>query len=450
MRNDDLQILRYAALELQANSGDLVRVAGIAQRLKNWWNTRKNRKALKNIKDPVTDAFKRLETAVRSQDRAAVDRITSDELPTLLTNSVREIEELRENMLFQPAEYKNEKGETLSGNNLGWVAKNYHKEKGLTQKLWEMLPEAFRSEVPVGKRINQPISNFSWYNSYGPQDIHISNTVKDNLWMSLSRMFDGKTMEFLAPGYNQFLDNLKTSILNDSILVQVNFSPVSAQVERRMANEMRLEVHPPEIAFPAGDSEVYIHIDKVILTDLGTRVSSKHQLSVLGVWPSASNKFRGYKAPETPTPPPLPVQPVEPEATTASDGAITKIVKRALLKKLLPQTEAIVKVNGQDFDYKTQFARILASALRQEIDAECSVHNRDDDIEIQVKVYGSKMASLPAIFGISKYLAGEFSDLTKISVGVLVAPGVSGLEVIESEVLDQSFRKVAFDCWRTR
>jgi len=444
MEQNDLQILRYAALELQANSGDLIRVAGVVQRLKSWWNTRRNRKALKNIKDPVENAFKRLETAVRSQDRAAVDRITSEELPNLLTNSVKEIEELRENMLFQPTDYKNQQGETLSGNNLGWVAKNYQKEKGLTQKLWEMLPVAFRSEIPVGKRIGQPMSNFSWYNSYSPQDIYISAAVKENLWRSLSRIFDNKTLEFLAPGYDQFLENLKTTILNDSILVQVNFSPVSAQVEKRHANEMRLEVQAPEISFPAGDSEVYVHIDKIILTDLGTRVSPKHQLSVLGVWISASNKFRNYKAPEVSVPTP----PIEPEVTTASDGPITKIVKKSLLKQIFPKTQAVVKIRGQEFHYNAQFARVLASALRQEIDAECSIRNQGDDIEVQVEIYGTKMASIPAIFGISKYLTDEFFNITKMGVNIRVVPGVSELELIKSEVLEQSFRKVAFDSWR--
>jgi hypothetical protein len=124
-------------------------------------------------------------------------------------------------------------------------------------------------------------------------------------------------------------------------------------------------------------------------------------------------------------------------------------VKRALLKKVLPITQAVVKVNGQTFDYKAQFARILASALRQEIDAECSVRHQDDDIEVQVEICGSKVAALPAIFGISKYLTDEFLNLTKIGIDVEIVSGVSELEVIESEVLDQSFRKVAFDCWRS-
>jgi hypothetical protein len=166
--------------------------------------------------------------------------------------------------------------------------------------------------------------------------------------------------------------------------------------------------------------------------------------------PAAPRQAPLSPAPPPIAPPPVIPEPVEPETTTASEGPITSIVKRALLRQILPKTQAIVKVNGLELNYKAQFARVLASALRQEIDANCSVRHQDDDIEVQVEIYGSKMASLPAIFGISKYLAGEFLNITKMGVDVEVVPGISELEVIESEILDQSFRKVAFDCWRTR
>jgi hypothetical protein len=451
MENEDLQILRYAALELQANTGDLVKIAGVVQKVKDWFATRKNRKALKALREPVERTFKRLDEAVRSQDAEAVDRITSEVLPSLLSDSVRKIETLRDAMLEHQEEYVGKGGNTLAGKNLRWVAKDYHKDKTLVQKLWEQLPEEFRSEVPIGRRINQPISMFSWYRKYGPENISISTNVKETIWRNLGRLFDASMLDYMAPYYNQFLENLKFSILNDSMLEVVNFSPVSEQVKNRYSNEMRVELHLPPVAFPTGTNEILIPIDKVILTDLGTRIPKRDQLSMLGVWLSTdpSNSLKNYKPPSEPIVEPKPV-PAEPEPTVASDGPITRIVKRALLKKALPKTQALIKVNGQTFDYKAQFARVLASALRQEIDATCSVRHQDDDIEVQVEVYGSKMASLPAIFGISKYLADEFLNLTKMGIDVEVVPGISELEVIESEVLDKSFRKVAFDCWRIR
>jgi hypothetical protein len=105
-------------------------------------------------------------------------------------------------------------------------------------------------------------------------------------------------------------------------------------------------------------------------------------------------------------------------------------------------------VYGQTFHHKARFAKILSSALRQEIDAECSVRHYKEDVEVQVSVYGSKFTALPAIHGISMYVADRFIQTTKVGVDVDVLPGVSSFGLMDSEVLDNSLRKVAFDCWR--
>ena len=461
MEKSDLQILRYAALELQANGGDLIRVAGVVQRVKDWWKARRDKKNFKNLKAPIEDMFKRLDTAVRSQDSAAVDRITSHELPALMSETVQKADTLRETMLSHTApERVNERGEPIAGENLRWVSKDYKKDKSLIEDLWGKLPEEFRNEIPIGRQIGQPITNFAWYNAYKPDEIDISDNVKSKAQTTLTQKLSesGVSEDQLARAdWNQFFENLKAAILSDGcILDRVTFASPSKQVEKRITNEMHIDVQPPEIALPLDGSQIPIKLNHVVLTDLGTRLhTTVRELSVMGIYPSP--RSRHYKMPAAapqPSPPPVvpPVVPetVDPDATTASDGPITSIVKRALLRQVLPKTQAIVRVKGADFQYNVQFARVLASALRQEIDADCSVRHQDDDIEVQVDIYGSKMASLPAIFGISKYLAGEFLNITKIGVDVEVVSGTSNLETIGTEVLDRSFRKVAFDCWRAK
>ena len=440
----DLQRLRTAAFELQTNRGDLIKLAGAWQKVKDWWNVRKNRKYLKELQGPVDKTFRQLDDAIRSHDAQAIDRITSTDLPELLSASVQGIEAIRDSMLSHHQDYVGKEGDTLAGGNLRWVGKGYNKEKPLIEKLWDRLPEEFRSEIPIGQSIERPISNFSWYQQYNPQSIYISDIVKNNIWKSLERIFD---LQILESGFQQFLENIKYSLLNDSILVEVNFSPVSKQVNQRYANEMRVEVRPSMVYFPTSDGEVPINIDKAIFTDLGTSTTKRKRLSLMGVYFSTSNKKHISQVAIEPS---VSVSQPLSESTTASDGPITKIVKRALLKRALPSTQAIVKVRGQTFEHRVQFATVLASALRQEIDAECSVRHQDNDIEIQVEVYGSKMASLPAIFGISKYLTGEFLNITKIGVDIEVVPGISKLAAVESNVIDQSFRMVAFDCWRSK
>lgn len=451
MQQNDLQILRYAALELQANNGDLIRVAGIIQGIKNWWKVRRDKQNFKALKAPIDDVLKRLDTSIRSQDSEAVDRIVSHELPEILSNTVQKADVLRDTMLLHTTpEKRNNKDEPIAGEDLRWVSKDYKKDKSLVETLWEKLPEEFRNEVPVGRQIGQPITNFSWYNSYSPQDINISNTVKSRTQTELINKLSESGVDNLElADWEQFFENLKIAILSDKcILDRVIFASPSKQVEKRITNEMHLDVFPPEVFLSIGDSQIPIKINHIMLTDLGTRLhSSVHKLSVMGIYPAA--RSRHYKMPEVPKKqePVVPETKQEETVTASVDGPITSIVKRALLRKILPKTQSIIKINGLDFDYKVQFARVLSSALRQEIDADCSVRHNGNDIEIQAETYGSKITSLPAIFGISKYLSNEFLNITKIGIDVEVISGISKLDTIKSEVLDQSFRKVIFDCW---
>jgi hypothetical protein len=459
MEQNDLQILRYAALEIQANNGDLIRVAGVVQHIKDWWKTRRDKKNFQELKSPIENVLKRLDTAVRSQDSDTVERITTVELPDILSKSVQKAESLRDTMLSHTSpEWRSEQGEPIAGEDLRWVSKDYRKDKSLVEKLWEKLPEEFRNEIPVGRYIGQPITNFSWYKHYGPQDISMTDNVKARAQEKISgKLLEaGVTEDQLSlADWAQFFESLKEVILSSSILDRVNFAAVSKEVERRRTNEMNITVNPPEIFLTVGESQVPIKIDHVELIDLGTRLYNPelYELSVKGIWPAARSRHYKLPVPKTTVAPAVvapEVPAVEPEeVSTASDGPITKIVKRALLRNALPKTNAIIKINGPEY-YNVQFARVLASALRQEIDAECSVRHQDKEIEIQASVYGSKIVSLSAIFGISKYIASEFLNLTKVGIDIEVVPGNSKLDIIESKTLDQSFRKVAFDCWRIK
>jgi hypothetical protein len=136
------------------------------------------------------------------------------------------------------------------------------------------------------------------------------------------------------------------------------------------------------------------------------------------------------------------------EPLSTASGPITSLVKKALVRKYLPTTQAVVKVAGQTFHHKARFAKVLSSALRQEIHAECSVHQHGNDIEVQVAVAGSKFTALPAIYGISTYLADKFVNATKVGVDVDVVLGLSSFGLMKSDVLDQSLRRVLFDQWR--
>jgi hypothetical protein len=473
MDHKDLQLLRFAALDLQANGGDLVCVAGIIQRLKNWIKAKTNpdfnrqlpavAEAYDEMKGPLGELIgelKNLDRAFKSQDVDTVARLVG-EVPAIISKVTREMGGLKQKMLEAnsavPNKYVNENGEEIASEDLSRVRKGYRKNKDVLGRSWDLLPEEFRKEIPISQRIGQPLKNFSWYrNGYSAESIYAKEGAKLGVKKELIRTImseisstnfkdQEEVVRLVDMGFEQFLKDLKISIYDQGILYKVDYADPSGPVEQRVNNQMQLQVLVPDVPFHFGDSVIPLYITVVYLTDRGTSVLPRppKDLSLRAVKGIAlPRKAESVQAIESAI--------EKDEVHEASDGPITRIVKRALVRRILPTTQVVVKISCQTFHHKAQFARILSSALRQEIDAACSVRNQDDDIEVQAAVCGTKMAALPAVYGISVHLADEFLEATKMGVSIDVVPGRSELEVVESKVLDQSFRKVAFDCWRIR
>lgn len=131
-----------------------------------------------------------------------------------------------------------------------------------------------------------------------------------------------------------------------------------------------------------------------------------------------------------------------------ASGPIEKIVKRALYEKYLPKNRLLISIGSKDIEFhnRVRFAKVLSSALRIELDAECSMHNYNDKIEIEADVYGPKGAVMKAANAIYEGLSDTFEDTTSKRVTASVVMGVkSSYGLIESSVMEDSFRKFAFE-----
>ena len=71
------------------------------------------------------------------------------------------------------------------------------------------------------------------------------------------------------------------------------------------------------------------------------------------------------------------------------------------------------------------------------------MRNSEDDVQVQVKVFGSEFNTLLAVHGIATEVADQFIQTTKVGVDVDVEPGLSCFGLTESSVLDTSLRKVS-------
>jgi hypothetical protein len=482
MNKNDLQLLRTAALELQTSGDDLVRVASIVQRIKNWWKARfskefaerqeKVEEAYSEMKAPLTNLIQQLtemDKAFKSQDPNTIAQLVGT-IPSIIAQVTRDMDNLSKEMRAAdatiPVTYVDENGQDISGDNLSWMTSGYQKDRKLVEKMWEQLPEQFQ-RIPIGRRINQPITDFEWFANYNPSQIYISNTIYSDTKSEMRKALERGHLEpdiidlVINYGFDDFIENLKVAILQNSILLQVRFPDVSSKITHRRVNEMLVDIQPGFIALPVMSYEFYIHVGLVRLNDLGASVNPTPQLSVAMIRhirlstdtiKTLKEKWRENRGLQPrdnaiglETESETIEQQISPEGVTASSGPITNIVKRAILKEYLPRTSAIVKVDGLEFHHKAKFAKILASALRQEIDAECSVRNGGDNIEVQVLASGSETNVLPAIYGISTHIVGKYLNVTKAGIDIDVQSGYSNLEVISSNVLEQSFRRVVFD-----
>ncbi|NJO18541.1 MAG: hypothetical protein HC877_23270 [Thioploca sp.] len=92
----------------------------------------------------------------------------------------------------------------------------------------------------------------------------------------------------------------------------------------------------------------------------------------------------------------------------------TKIIKKAILRDKLPETSiTIIPIGGERFE-RIRYAKILGSALRIELDAECcSIHAQDGHVELQADILGSSHNVKDAATIIADGISDAFENLQK-------------------------------------
>jgi hypothetical protein len=381
MNREDLQILRHAALELQESGGDLVRVAGIFQRIKNWWKARFSREfadrqeqieeaygevkvPLQNLQEQLTD----MDKAFKNQDPDAVAGLVHT-----IPETIAEVNSNMGNLASQlqaadaaiPREYVDERGNVLSGDDLHWVQKGYRQNYDLLQRLWEFLPEELK-EIPIRQPVNAPVESFQWFSNFSPNQINISEKVqgfaKDRLRAELLRKWkDQNAMvvdHIIEQGFDSFLENLKVKLLSDATLLKVDWANVSKEVPHRPVNQMMYEIRPGWVAMPVQGIDLFIEVLFVKLNDLKSARRGSDQLSVymigtMKVEPDARKKYQqaiadqqsGVDLQETQS---EEVEPIVSDLETEAEGPITSLVKQALRRKQLDALTANYGISVED------------------------------------------------------------------------------------------------------
>lgn len=99
-------------------------------------------------------------------------------------------------------------------------------------------------------------------------------------------------------------------------------------------------------------------------------------------------------------------------------GPVERLVKKSLLRQKLAANTLLVTVKSELPRYvETRFARVLATALRNEMDAEISIHD-GEHIEIECDVYGSPFLVKNAIYEVAEIINRKFNKLGDLNIDV--------------------------------
>lgn len=454
----DIGILRQAALELQADSQDLVVVASILQRIKNWWKAKFSpefakkqdqiKSSYESLKDPMGEllqSLKRLDDAFKSQDPDVVAQLAG-ELPEVITKVTRHLSNLSKDLHSADKLIPT----SLVEKPIAKLYKDFQKDLTVLEKLKSQLPKDL--DVPISTNIKQPITNFKWFSRFSKSDIYVSDTVKETIKRTILKQLTSTingldkvvAEDIVNAGIDEFVNIIKLNLLTSNTILN-SYSFPSVKNEREI--EMVADVNMGVINFPA-PLNIRVDLPHLLFHDLATRYGVQ-AINKLTIFKPANMTVEVGKAEKKE--PAKANEPAKddnyPESVLAFDGTLSNIVKNAIIRETLPKTRILITTSGNS-NYLLKFAKILVSALREELNADSSsVHLNNNVVEVETDIYGSKTASDLAVKEITYNVADQFIKEFKHNIGIIdfEVNASSKLKLVSSNDFDNAFRKIDLD-----
>lgn len=131
----------------------------------------------------------------------------------------------------------------------------------------------------------------------------------------------------------------------------------------------------------------------------------------------------------------------------ASDGALTKMVKRSILSEILPENDVLILVKSSDsYEDKLEYARVCASYLRRVIGGSAEVCSDGENVEIQCSASGEVDTLTQAISQLSYLVSVGMKKKTNKTIKTAIAPGLlSKHAVVKPQDLIFNSRKFGFN-----
>lgn len=125
----------------------------------------------------------------------------------------------------------------------------------------------------------------------------------------------------------------------------------------------------------------------------------------------------------------------------ASDGPLTSLVKKSMYSSVLPESSALVVIEGGDFGDRLEFARVASAMLQRFLDTKTIICSNKDKVEIQTLTYGSPLTVSRAIQAVCDSVADGMQMKTGIAINSVVASGfATKLAEVDLELLHRNKR----------
>lgn len=305
----DKAILRQAALDLysldnELHGKDVVKVASTFKRIVNWFkglsdpeykeNVNKLKEQSPQVKfliDNVKAELNRLDKAISDGNPEQYGQALEALRPLLseLSSSLSSLDaSATEAIANAPTKaVVDEEGNVYSENEfIQYVEGDYRKNPKIMEQLKKQLPSEL--DVPIKRRLLQPLKSYEWFKQFNKDDIYISrtvaenikNTVKDALVTGAYALNVYEADQAVDANFAGLLSNLQDAVLNGTLL-HYTYPPVGGRGGKRTANQMQLVVNAGIVNIP--NTDLYIEFPTVLLTDKYASVDAIKKLDLFSV-----------------------------------------------------------------------------------------------------------------------------------------------------------------------
>lgn len=120
--------------------------------------------------------------------------------------------------------------------------------------------------------------------------------------------------------------------------------------------------------------------------------------------------------------------------------------EKHIYKKLLPSNNIVVQVRSDSFNNSVEFARVLSSALEEELQAKAYIHTNGEEIEIQCIISGPAQDCANTVQQLAESLSEVFTQATKKIGGIKVLSHVvlnkhSSYKELDLVIAEQQHKK---------